>query len=257
MRKILLGTLLASCLLPLLAQAQATPAPAPAKPRQVQAAPAPAPAPVLAPPAPAAPSAAPLPAAPSAAPAVAPPTALPPPPPGYVYAPAPGAPPVRFDPVRRSEIYGELNQVDGRLRELGHERRKVSLAGPIALMAGGYGLALISSFVALASLATAETIEHRDWGDEEDADWNDDGAINRRDERGARNAARVFAGLAAVGVGTGIGGSVWFAKRMNERRLHSPEIRDLKERRRDLRRELRYGAMLSPERAELTVATSF
>jgi hypothetical protein len=174
-----------------------------------------------------------------------------------VYAPAVGAPAVRFDPQRRQEIYGELERVDDRLKVLGAERHKVSIAGPIVLMATGYGVALISSFVALASWATAESIEHDDYWDYDHADFNNDGRINHHDEHGARNTARVFTGLAAVGLGMGIGGSMWFGKRMSERRRHAPEIHELKERRHDLRRELQYGAMLAPDRAQLTLRTQF
>ena len=186
-----------------------------------------------------------------------PPTVLPAPPPGYVYAPAPGAPPVAFDPQRRQQIYGELERVDNRLKELGAERHKVSITGPIVLMATGYGFALLSSFVALASWATAESIEHDDYWDYDDADFNNDGRVNHHDEHAARTTARVFTGLAAVGLATGIGGTMWFSKRLAARRLHAPEIHELKERRHDLRRELQYGAMLAPDRAGLTLRTQF
>jgi hypothetical protein len=284
MRKILLGTLLASCLASQVALAQTppyaqpvTPALAPAAPpyaapvRVIEppqasvpvVAPAPAPQPAVLVPVESAPA---EPAPVMVAPAVAPeaqaqgitaPTTLPPPPPGYVYAQVVGAPPLPAPTERREQIYGELQRVDGRLRELGAERHRVGLGGPIALMAGGYGVALVSGLVALVSLATAETIEHQDWWDENDADFNNDGTVNHHDERAARNTARAFTGLAVVGLGMGIGGTVWFSKRMSERRAHSPEIHDLKERRRDLRRELRYGAMIAPDHAELTLRTKF
>jgi hypothetical protein len=285
MRKILLGTLLASCLASQMAFAQTPPVAQPVTPALAPAAPpAPAPVRVIIPPQASAqvvdPAAAAQPAtlvpvegAPQAeaapavmAPAVASagpgqvitaPTTLPPPPPGYVYAQVVGAPPAPAAAERREQIYGELQRVDGRLRELGAQRHKVGIGGPIALMASGYGVALVSGLVALVSLATAETIEHQDWWDEDHADFNNDGTVNHHDERAARNTARAFTGLAVVGLGMGIGGTVWFSKRMSERRAHGPEIHSLKERRRDLRRELRYGAMIAPDHAELTLRTRF
>ena len=291
MRKILLGTLLASCLASNVALAQSAPVQPVAQPPVATPALAPAAPPVAAP----APSTtprvivpaqaeaprviapAPQQATPAMAPAAAPvvlgpgpvtapdpaqvqvaaPAALPPPPPGYVYARVADAPPLPPVAERREQIYGELQRVDGRLRELGAQRHKVSLGGPIAMMAIGYGATLVSSLVALASLGTAEAIEHEDWWDENDADFNDDGTINHRDERAARNTARAFAGVAVMSLGLGIGGTVWFSKRMSERRTNAPEIHDLKERRRDLRRELRYGAMIAPDHAQLTLRTQF
>lgn len=198
-------------------------------------------------------------ASPQAAPAEgdAAPEAAPLPPPGYAYESAPPGTYPTFDPARRNQIYGELNLVDERLRELQLERSRVSLGGPIAMLATGYGIALVSAAVALASFATAEAIENDDWWDRDEADWNDDGWIDEDDERAARNTARVFTGLAAVGLGVGIGGTVLLSKRLAERRVHAPEIHDLKERRRDLRRELRYGANLAPDSATVSVSGRF
>jgi hypothetical protein len=288
MRTLVLTSLLVT-LMAGLAEAQAAPAQAPQTPQRViapkkpkAADPAAAPAAAPAPEAPAAPAVAPAPAAaPAPAPAqaeppvaaplpapegaplepapeyqLAPPGAEPPPAYGYGY-----PPPSYYDPhyaARRHVLYSELNQVDGRLREIRSERP--SVVGPIAMMASGYGVALFSSVIALGSFVAAEAIEHDDfddWDDVDDADINGDDEIDADDERAARNTARVFTGFAALGLGVGIGGTVLFAKRMQERKVHKPEVHDLKMRRKEIRRELKYGANVTPAQAQVTVGGRF
>lgn len=282
MRTFLIPVLLVALAAPMSASAQdAAPAPAPAPRRVVQPAPPPtapaspaaAPAPAASPPPQAAPLPPPAPAAPAPPAASEPqgyPTApppqsapLPPPPEGYQYqyaTPHGPAYPAAY-PEHRAAVQSELNEVDTRLRELSAERKQVSLVAPIALMGAGFGTALVSGVIALTGFAVAEGIENDDWWDRDydrdDVDWNDDGRINGSDERAARNTARVFTGFAIVGIGVGIGGSVLLSKRLKERRVNGPEIHDLKERRRDLKRELRYGASVMPDHAALSVSGRF
>lgn len=182
-----------------------------------------------------------MPTVPSAAPASAPPTA---------YAPLPP----RLPPVPGNRT--ELDAVNQRLYVLQRERSQYGIGGPIAMTAVGYGGALLFSLVAVTGLATAEAIENNDVDrdDFEDFDSNDDGRLDERDERDARRVARVAAGFAAVSLGLGIGGTVLLVKRLAKRREHAPEIRDLRERRRELLRSVSYGANLGP--SELTLSLS-
>jgi hypothetical protein len=154
-------------------------------------------------------------------------------------------------------VRGELEEVDDRLLELQEERAQVSIGGPIAMTAAGFGTAMVAGLISITGFAVAEGIEDDDWDDDGDWDWDDDGDIDDSDERMARNTGRVFAGFAVVGVGVGIAGSVLLSKRLAERKRNGPEIKDLKERRRDLRRELRYGANVAPNTAQLSISGRF
>lgn len=49
-------------------------------------------------------------------------------------------------------------------------------------------------------------------------------------------------GLSAVGLGVGIGGSLWLRQRLRQRGVYKPEVRSLKLRRKELLRDLRYSA---------------
>jgi hypothetical protein len=162
---------------------------------------------------------------------------------------------------RQVALSSELERVDSRLGLLQSERAQHPIAGPVVMMAVGYGTALVSSVFAIAAFAAAEDIEHRrfreyDW-DYDDYDFDDNGVVNRQDERSARNFARVMTGFAGVGLGFGVAGSVLLAKRNRERNVHKREIVELKQRRRELVRSLRYGAQLNSERLDLAVSGRF
>lgn len=124
------------------------------------------------------------------------------------------------------------------------------------MMAGGYASALLFGLVAVSSFAAAEAIQHEDDWDR-DNDWNDDGVITKSDERDARTSARVATVLSAVGLGVGVGGTVWFSKRMAKRRVGAPELHDLKLQRRQLLRGLRYSANGGPDGMRLTLSGRF
>ncbi len=131
------------------------------------------------------------------------------------------------------------------------------------MMATGYGTALLFGMVALINYSQAESIDDRDnwsdddWGYDSGDDWNGDGLIDGRDERNARSAARTTVGIAAVGLALGVGGTVFLAKRIAKRRVYSPEIRELRERRRRLLYGLHYGANLGPGQMRLSLGGSF
>jgi hypothetical protein len=182
-------------------------------------------------------------------------------PPGYGYGygapPAPGTNPY-LEPsyaARRGMLFSQLDQVDGRLHELKSERP--GLGGPIAMMAVGYGVALFSGVVAAASFGVAEAIEHDTFHPNDDVDINDDGSVDGSDERAARNTARVFTGFAVIGLGVGIGGTAMLAKRSHQRKENGPEIKDLKRRRQEIKRELKYDASVTPQAAQVTVRGRF
>ncbi len=260
MRTLVLSTLIVA-LWPWSVHAQTAPA---AAPRQVAAPPASAPvvAPAVTPQAPVAPVAASVPPPAVELPAAgAPPAAtpLPPPPEGYQYGPPPPNYPYPYDPQRQHQLRGELEDVDDRLLELQEERSQVSIGGPIAMTAAGFGTALIAGLISITGFAVAEGIEDDEvWQNQDgDWDWDDDGDIDDSDERIARNTGRVFSAISVVGVGVGIAGAVLLSRRLKERKASSPEIRNLKERRRDLRRELRYGASVAPSMAQLSISGQF
>jgi len=221
------------------------PAPAPAPEAPPAATPAPAPAPAAVAPA------APYPAGPGSPPEITGPEApLPPPPPGYMYMPVPPG----YERHKAREL--ELERINTRLYALEAERSHYSIAGPIAMMATGYGTALLFGLVAGSSFAGAEAIQHKDaWDD--DYDFNDDGYITKADERAARRTARVSTVVASIGLGVGVGGTVLFAKRMAKRRVYAPEIRDLKLQRRNLVRSLRYGANVGSGQLQLSLSGRF
>ncbi len=110
-----------------------------------------------------------------------------------------------------------------------------------------FGTAVIGSAATIATFTFAESIQHRDpeerWHDHLDV--NDDGTIDRDDERTFRMIARSFAVVSAVGTAVGIVGSVLLAGSLRPR-ANAPELRDLKMRRRELRRQLEYGGSPTP-----------
>jgi hypothetical protein len=170
--------------------------------------------------------------------------------------------PAQLPDPRQAEISTELQQVDARLDQLQHERAQLPIVGPVVMLAVGYGTAAVSSIVAIAMFAGAEEIEDGsylhdgDW-DDDDLDVDNDGRIDGDDERSLRNTARVFTAFAGVGLGFGIAGSVLLAKRNQKRNVHKGEITELKQRRRELVRSLRYGAQLNADRLDLSVAGRF
>ncbi len=219
---------------------------------------APGPTPALAPvaPAPVAPVAAPVAVAEPASPAasvpapVLPVSELPPPPPGYVYVP------LRSASAPASVAHAELERVNARLYLLARERGQYGLGGPIAMVAAGYGTALLFSLGAAVSLVTAEAIDRGEFSRSRH-DYNEDGVVNASDEHDARVAARVFSGFAVVGLGVGIGGTVLLTRGVRERRVYAPELRALRLRRRDLLRSLRYRASATSGRLQLGLTGRF
>jgi len=167
-----------------------------------------------------------------------------------MYAPAPPG----YE--RRHAREAELERINARIYALTAERNQHRIGGPIAMMAGGYGSALLFGLIAVSSFAAAEAIQHEDAWDR-DNDWNDDGVITKSDERDARTSARVATALAAVGLGVGIGGTVWFSKRMAKRRVGAPELHDLKLQRRQILRGLRYSANGGPDSMQFTLRGRF
>jgi hypothetical protein len=85
----------------------------------------------------------------------------------YPYAqPAyPYPPPV--DPAQRNAVLGELANVDAQIASVQAARARFGLGGPIAMMATGYGTALVFSIVSLVQWSIAEDIEHQRFFDSE------------------------------------------------------------------------------------------
>lgn len=196
-----------------------------------------------------------------AQPAPAPAPYAPPPVQAYPYAqPAyPYPPPV--DPAQRHAVLGELANVDAQIASVQAARARHGLGGPIAMMATGYGTALVLSIVSLVQWSIAEDIEHQRFFDSEydydDYDLNDDGVINNEDEDRARRGARTLGMLSIVGIGVGVGGSVFLARRLAARRKFNPELEGLRTRRLQLLRHLQYGGALGANGMQLSLSGRF
>jgi hypothetical protein len=160
---------------------------------------------------------------------------------------SPGCSPGLLSAEQRLTISSELGDVESRLAHLEYEQRDGRIAGPIAMVASGYGTALVALGVALVSFASAKDVQRWDAGDDwsDHLDSNDDGSIDADDELAFRRIARGFGVLSAIGAGVGIAGSFFLAKRMRVRRMQAPELRGLQRRRYELRRQLEYGANAS------------
>jgi hypothetical protein len=210
---------------------------------------APQPAPQSAPPAPLAQP------APTPAPYAAPPAQVYPyPPPAYAY-----PPPVDF--AERRAVLGELANVDAQIANVQAARARHGLGGPITMIATGYGSALIFSIVALVQHTIAEDIQQQRFFDSEyeydDYDLNNDGVINQEDEDRARRGARTLGALSLVGLGVGIVGNVFLARRMAARRKFNPELETLRARRLQLLRHLQYGGALGASGMQLSLSARF
>lgn len=157
---------------------------------------------------------------------------------GYGYAPAP------VDP-RRDKTLSELQQVDVRIASVRKQQKQYSIAGPLAMTATGYGFAAIAGLVAVFSWVNAEDIQSGDcpysYRRNNRCDIDDDGVIDKHDERDARILARTFGAISALGAGVGIAGTVLLMKRLAKRRQYGPELDELGTRRGQLLHELRYG----------------
>lgn len=190
--------------------------------------------------------------APSASPLLEPPPASP------LY-----AAPTELPSERSQELTTQLQAVDDRLFTIERGRREPRIAGPIVMMASGYGVAFVSGLVALASFTSAEDIEHGNYGTYSNHhhwrsyDINDDGVVDHRDERQYRRIARGLSALSLVSLGVGIGGTVLFTNRMQERRREPPELRALRKQRRELLRQLEYGANLTRGGTQLSLKVRF
>ena len=159
------------------------------------------------------------------------------------------------EPADPPDALAELRAIDIELGQLEAERRKAGIMGPIAMTAAGFGSAVGLSALAISAFAVAENIADGDL--DYDYDLNDDGFVDERDEDRARTVARIAAGVGSVGLAAGIGGTVWLARRLAKRSQYSPDIRGLRERRRELLYELRYGANLDADSMALTVSGRF
>jgi hypothetical protein len=153
----------------------------------------------------------------------------------------------------------ELWQVDRDIWELRHEVGRERILAPLVLLVAGYGTALVGMAAAGATFVLAEDVQHWDVGDRwrDRLDVNDDGSIDSDDEQAFRRMARSFAVIGGVGTVIGIVGTVLLANRLREQRAYAPEMRSLKQRRRELRRQLEYGGNLSPATVTLSLRGRF
>lgn len=156
-------------------------------------------------------------------------------------------------------LFMQLSHVSAKLEYLKAERAQHRIGGPVAMMAAGFGTALVSGLVAFSILESAVRID--DIGtstrprDVRRYDFTDNGVVNSRDEDQARAAARAFGVVSGLGLGVGILGSVFFARRSALRNQHKAEIAGLKQQKRDLIRALRYQA--GPGQFQLRLSGSF
>ncbi len=158
-------------------------------------------------------------------------------------------------------LYLELANVSEELEVLRAERARHRIAAPIALMAAGLGVGVVSSIIAFSALETAWRIDEigtsRRYHHLRRYDLNDSGLVNWRDEEAARTVARTFGVISVAGLATGLTGAVLLSKRKALRNAHDGEIADLKRRKRELIRSLRYSGHALPGRLELGVSGSF
>jgi hypothetical protein len=158
-------------------------------------------------------------------------------------------------------VLGELASVDARIASVAAARARHGLGGPIAMTASGCGTALVFSTVALIQWSIANDIEdgrfYEDGYDRDNYDLNGDGFIDEHDERRARRGARTLGALSILGLGVGVGGSVFLARRMAARRKFSPELDSLRARRGELLHHLQYGGALSRDALRFTLSGRF
>lgn len=158
-------------------------------------------------------------------------------------------------------LYLELARVSGDLEMLQAERAQHRVGGPIALMAAGLGVGLVTGLLAFSALETATRIDgigtSRSYRDVRRYDLNNSGVVNWRDEQDARTVARTLGIASCLSLGVGIAGSVLFARRKAKRDEHKAEIAGLKQRKRTLMRAIRYDAHAIPGRLELGLSGSF
>lgn len=199
---------------------------------------------------------APLPYAPPTAPYAQPLVPQPVPPPGY------GQPRLQ-DPRQLAAISAELAVVDAQLAELQHARAQHGIAGPITMMAAGYGLGGLFGLVGLIQWSSAEEIESGDIlaydgvDYESNYDLNNDGVVDERDEHRARRGARIMGGLSLIGVGVGVAGTILLVRRLAKRRELKPDVERLRGRRLELFRALQYGGGFSQNGLQLTLGGVF
>jgi hypothetical protein len=238
---------------------------------RAQAVPAPAPAPGAAPAVQTAPGAAPAvsDAPPLQPQPVQPAPVYPPPPAAAGYPPAATgypAPPAGYypqplDPARQGAVLSELANIDARVAAVRAERSRHGLGGPITMMASGYATALIFSIVGVVHWGIAEDIQKGRYVDADysfdEYDLNGDHKIDHEDEERARRGARTFAAIGFMGLGVGIGGSVFLARRLAARRRYDPELQSLRGRRLELLRQLQYGGALGQGSMQLTLKGRF
>lgn len=153
----------------------------------------------------------------------------------------------------------ELSQIDGRLWELRHEARHKHWLAPTVLVVAGYGTALVGLTAAVVTFGFAEEIRHRELDDrvQDRLDVNNDGRVDRDDEQSFRSMARTFTAVGGIGMAIGIVGSVLLAKTLREPAGDAREVRGLKQRRRELLRQMEYTGDLAGGRLSLTLRGRF
>jgi hypothetical protein len=179
-------------------------------------------------------------------------------PPRAVGAPTDAAPIVdTVAPAAAQDPEDELSNVELRLSQLRHERTHI--LAPLTLVVTGYGAALIGMAAAFTTFAFAEQVQHREPGDRwrQRLDVNNDDSIDHDDEQAFRRMARSFAVIGGVGVVIGVVGTVLLAKALRADPDYGAELRSLRRRRRELRRQLEYGANAGPGSMAVTVRGRF
>jgi hypothetical protein len=141
----------------------------------------------------------------------------------------------------------ELVSIDARLVELEQERAQHSLTGPIVLLATGAGIAFPSLLIAVQAKAAAEASDSFDDFDEFGNESSDD----------TSSVARAFGAITVVGAALAVGGGVWLWKRVAARRVHAPEIQQLKARQRVIREGLSFGFGVDPARPSFVLSGRF
>ena len=196
------------------------------------------------------------------------PLSMPPLPSGYIYLPVPyGAGPQQIaqpyaqgplstgEAARREELYGRLRTLDSRYDQLRSQR--VGVGGAITFMVLGYGTAVVSGIVSLASFGAADDIKHGRTRHGNDLDFNNDGFVNSRDRHDWIHAGRVGAGVAGAGLFVGLLSTARLAHNLALRRAQSAELRSVDAQRRLIRTQLDYGASAAPGQFGLSINGRF
>lgn len=146
----------------------------------------------------------------------------------------------------------------GTRARLTQEQYESRMLSSTLLVSVGYGTALVTGAVALGNYFAAERVAHWRPGDTWHGylDVDDNGEIDRVDERVFRTSARAFTVLSGIGCVLGITGSVLLTQTMRDAGIDTQDERPWVRRKPD-QPPLRYAAGVSPQGAVLSLQAHF